>query len=147
MISTDEDAANNKVLLARGVLKRFLEAWNSHDAKTLGSCFRVDGDFVNVFLQKVSGRWGIEQMHRHPFDTVMSHALLEEEKLEVRDIDAHTVTFDLWWRVTGATSPDGSPVPERRGLMYLVTEIKDGEALFVALRNLDSDNRLSEQMR
>lgn len=147
MASTNEELANDKVLLARGVLKRFVEAWNSHDAETLGSCFREDGDFINVFLQKVSGRSAIEEMHRQPFATVMSHAHLAEEKLEVRDVDTHTVALDLWWRVTGATSPDGSPVPERRGLMYIVTEIKDGAALFVALRNLDSDSRLSEQMR
>ena len=46
----------------RGVLDRFMDAWNCHDAKAFALVFSPDADVTNWRGTVVSGRSGVEQM-------------------------------------------------------------------------------------
>ena len=125
---------------ARGVIDRFVDTWNAHDVEGFASCFKEDGDFVNVLAQKASGREAIAKMHEFPFTVVQAKAKTYVQKLEFRELDETLIALDFWWKVVGSQSPKGDPLPERYGLIYFVIEVKEDVALIVSGRNMDFTN-------
>jgi uncharacterized protein (TIGR02246 family) len=110
-----EDAA------VKEVGEAFVDDWNRHDMKSLGSLFADDAQFVNVIGLWWHGRAEIQKEHEALHATRMraSHLVASDTLVHLLGPDAAVVL--MRWQLTGDTGIDGVTLPMRRGVMSLVT--------------------------
>ncbi|MGP8270850.1 MAG: SgcJ/EcaC family oxidoreductase [Terracidiphilus sp.] len=121
----------------RGVLDRFMDAWNCHDAKAFALVFSPDADVTNWRGTVVSGRSGVEQMHAPVFATIFRNSHQKYTEIKTRFIRPDVAAVDVNWEMTGATDPVGNPRPARQGLLSFVMAKSKGEWQVVVMHNLD----------
>jgi len=99
----------------------FVEDWNRHDIKSLGSLFADDAQFVNVIGLWWHGRAEIQKEHEALHATRMrtSHLVASETLVHLLGPDAAVLL--MRWELTGDTGTDGVTLSVRRGVMSLVT--------------------------
>jgi len=124
----DEDAI-------RGVVDRFMEAWNRHDAHAFAELFAEDADFTNVMGMGARGREKIEAFHAPRFSGMFKNSHLTSTDSKVRLIRADIATVDVRWQMTGATDPQGNPWPNRKGLMNFVAAKEKGKWEILVMHN------------
>lgn len=127
---TDEQAI-------RTVLGHFTDAWNRHDVKAFAAVFAEDADCTNWRGDGARGRAGIEAMHAPVFSTVFKNIRQEHTYIKIRFIRPDVAAVDVQWRMTGATDPQGTPRPERQGLLSFVMASHAGQWQIVVMHNLD----------
>ena len=105
----------------RRFVKEFADIWNQHNAKTMASYFVNDGEFTNVIGEHASGRNEIEQMHIHPFKTILRDTIVTLKSMRSRWIhNKSIVVVDATWESTGNKTPEGQTLPIRYGLLTLI---------------------------
>jgi len=109
---------NQEMLL--DTIEAALTAWNSKDAKKFSEYFTEDAEFTDVVGQLMPNRTEIERLHIQPFSTVLKNAHLQTQEIRVKEIRADVASVDIRWTTTGHEKPDGTPLPQRHGLLHLI---------------------------
>ncbi len=112
----------------------FVAAWNAHDAKKMAAVWTADGDLINPFGQKASGRAAIEKFFEAEQAGVMKGTTYKIESTSIRELDKNTAFADWESVVTGMTGPDGKPAPPFRHHVSIVYVMKGGHWGAAAVR-------------
>jgi uncharacterized protein (TIGR02246 family) len=119
-------------------LERFLEAWNTHDAHAFSLVFTEDADFTNVMGVSVHGRENVESFHAPIYATIFKASHLTSTIRSIRFLTSDLAAVDVDWRMTGAFSPVGAALPERRGLLvWIMARQADGSWLIAIMHNAE----------
>jgi uncharacterized protein (TIGR02246 family) len=89
----------------------FAAAWNAHDAKKMAAVWAENGDLINPFGQKASGRAAIEKFFENEQAGVMKGTTYKIESISVRELDPSCAVGDWESVVTGMMDPNGKPLP------------------------------------
>ena len=133
-ICTGQTAAEEGI---QNNLNDFTKAWNTHDVQAFSMVFAEDADFTNVRGASAHGRVDIEQFHTKPFATWFKDSDLKITSRKVRLIRPDLAAVDAWWEMTGSTSPDGKPVPFRKGLLIFLMTGNGDKWLITVMHNMD----------
>lgn len=120
-----------------GVMHRFVDAWNRHDAKAFASLFAEDADFTNWRGQGTSGRSKIEEFHAPMFATIFKNSHQSHTAIKARFIRPDVAAVDVRWEMTGATDAQGNLRPPRQGLLSFVMTKDAGKWQILVMHNLD----------
>ena len=135
-IGQNGDARDHQAI--QGVMDRFEDAWNRHDAKAFAAVFAEDADFTNWRGTGASGRSKIEEFHAPMFATIFKNSHQKYTDVRTRFVRPDVAAVDVRWEMTGATDPHGNPRPERQGLLNFVMAKNGGQWQIVVMHNLDT---------
>jgi uncharacterized protein (TIGR02246 family) len=121
----------------RQVTEAFLAAWNTHDMGAFAALYSDDADFVNVYGMHWKGRDVIGESHRALHETIFKASRLSATRTEMRFLRDDVVVLHMFWDLTGLQRPDGTPVPDRRGILLHVLERSAEGWRIVATQNTD----------
>ena len=121
----------------RKVVSLFMEAWNEHDAKKFAAVFAEDADFTNVSGASATGRAQVEEFHAPRFATTFKDTHMDSIDIKTRFIRSDVAAVDVHWKMTGANNPDGTPRPERFGLLSFVMVQNAGQWQIAVMHNLE----------
>jgi uncharacterized protein (TIGR02246 family) len=122
--------------VAARIVAGFVGAWDAKDAARFADCFHADADFTNVFGAHARGRDAIAAMHAPIFATVFKDSVLEAGEPAARAVREDVIAIDLPWTMRGHRGPDGSELPERRGLLVFLATREDAWRILVC-HNVD----------
>jgi uncharacterized protein (TIGR02246 family) len=91
--------------------QEFVAAWNVHDAKKMASFWAENGDLINPFGRKGSGRAGVEKIFEAEHGGEMKASTYKIESMSVRELTADVALGDWECVVTGMVDPAGQPLP------------------------------------
>lgn len=112
----------------------FVAAWNAHDAKKMAAVWADDGDLINPFGQKASGRAAIEKFFEAEQAGATKGTTYTIESTSIRELDRNTAFADWESVVTGMMGPDGKPQPPFRHHVSIVYMMKGGHWKAAAVR-------------
>ena len=118
----------------QSVMAAFMNAWNTHDAKTYAALFTEDGDFVNVMGLWMKGRIAIKQGHRQVFSTFLKESLLKITDTQIKFLKPDIALLHCTWEISGQQSPDGSHVLQNTGVWTAIM-IQQDDWKIAALQN------------
>lgn len=118
----------------------FSEAWAKSDGHALAQIMADDVDFVTVGASWFHGRRDFETYHTRLLRGRFKGSTLTPLETAVRFLRADLAVLHWSWTIKGDRNPDGSPRPQRFGLMTMVAEKREGTWLVVAAQNT---NRMS----
>jgi uncharacterized protein (TIGR02246 family) len=121
----------------RAVVAQFQDAWNRHDMDAFAALFAENADFVNVRGTRWIGREAIKNGHVVGHSTVFKNSVLTITETNVRFLAPEAAVARSVWKLTGHTSRDGQPAPERTGILTSVLERRDGHWEIVVAQNTD----------
>jgi uncharacterized protein (TIGR02246 family) len=121
----------------QGLLDRFTDAWNRHDAHAFAEVFAEDADFTNWRGEGATGRSKIEEFHAPMFATIFRNSHQAYTSIKIRFIRAEVAAVDVHWEMTGVLDAQGNSRPDRRGLVNLVMAKDAGRWRIVVMHNLD----------
>src|SRR5579859_4992560 len=100
--------------------------------------FTEDCDFTNVRGAHVHGRANTEAFHAQVFATIFKDSHQTAHIRSIRFLTPDTAAVDVDWQMTEAGNPDGSPGPERRGLLdWVMSRHADGSWLIEVMHNTE----------
>ena len=138
---TAPDHAKDRAAIEQTVT-RFMDAWNVHDAHAFAMTFTEDADFTNVVGTHARGRANVESFHARVFATVFKNSHQTGEIGSIRFLTPELAAVDVDWQMTGATFPNGSPMPNRKGLLnWVMAKQADGSWLIEVMHNTESTDR------
>jgi uncharacterized protein (TIGR02246 family) len=121
----------------RGLMDRFMDAWNRHDAHAFATAFAQDADFTNWRGLGATGRSKIEEFHGPMFTTVFRNSHQAYTEIKIRFIRADVAAVDVHWEMTGVLDAQGNPRPDRQGLLNFVMAKDAGQWQIIVMHNLD----------
>ena len=121
----------------QGLVDRFMDAWNRHDAHAFAEVFGEDADFTNWRGEGATGRSKIEEFHSPMFATVFRNSHQAYTNIKIRFIRADVAAVDVHWGMTGVLDAQGNPRPDRRGLLNFVMAKDAGRWWIIVMHNLD----------
>jgi uncharacterized protein (TIGR02246 family) len=121
----------------RGLMDRFMDAWNRHDAHAFAAVFAEDADFTNVRGVGATGRSKIEEFHAPVFATIFRSSRLAYTDVKIRFVSTNVAAVDVRWAMTGVLDAQGSPRPDREGLLNFVMTKHTGRWQILVMHNLD----------
>jgi len=135
--ATQQDQESDRAAIAQTV-DRFLDAWNMHDAHSFAMTFTEDADFTNVAGVHAQGRANVESFHAPVFATVFKDSHQTAKIRSIRFLTPQLAAVDVDWEMTGAKSRDGSPRPDRKGLLsWVMAKQADGSWLIEVMHNAE----------
>lgn len=119
-------------------LERFVDAWNKHDAHAFAMTFTEDADFTNVQGVHARGRANVEAFHAPIFASTFKDSHQTANIRSIRMLSPDIASVDVDWEMTGAKNHDGTPRPNRRGLLdWIMARQPDGTWLIEIMHNTD----------
>jgi uncharacterized protein (TIGR02246 family) len=126
------------VQTALSVVTAFTAAWNAHDMRALGTLFGDEAEFVNVYGLWTTGRDGIEKVHAAVHETVFRESHLTAIETRVTHFDARICSVHWRWMLTGIRAPNGSHLPDRKGIMLFVLTASNERWMIAIAQNTDT---------
>lgn len=137
---TTDDHTKDRVAIEQ-TLERFLDAWNKHDAHAFAMTFTEDADFTNVTGVHAQGRANVETFHARVFATLFKDSHQTAQIRSIRFLTPDLASVDVDWQMTGAILPNGTPMPNRKGLLnWLMAKQPGGSWLIEIMHNTDLTN-------
>jgi uncharacterized protein (TIGR02246 family) len=137
---TTDDHAKDRAAIEQTV-ERFLGAWNKHGAHAFAMTFTEDADFTNVAGTHARGRANVETFHARVFATVFKNSYQTAQIRSIRFLTPDLAAVDVDWQMTGVILPNGTPMPNRKGLLNWVMARQAGGAwLIEVMHNTDLTN-------
>lgn len=137
---TTDDHTKDRVAIEQ-TLERFLDAWNKHDAHAFAMTFTEDADFTNVTGVHAQGRANVETFHARVFATLFKDSHQTAQIRSIRFLTPDLASVDVDWQMTGAILPNGTPMPNRKGLLnWLMAKQPGGSWLIGIMHNTDLTN-------
>jgi uncharacterized protein (TIGR02246 family) len=119
-------------------VEQFLKAWNIHDAHAFALTFTEDADFTNVAGVHAQGRSNVEAFHAPMFAGRFKDTHQTARVRSIRFLRPDLAAVDVDWEMNGAKSADGSPRPDRKGLLnWVMAKQGDGSWLIQIMHNTD----------
>ena len=135
-------AADEKDRAAIGqTVEQFETAWNKHDAHAFAMTFTEDADFTNVVGIHAQGRGNVEAFHAPIFAGRFKDTHQTGVVRSIRFLRADLAAVDVEWEMTGLKGPDGSALPDRKGLLnWVMAKQGDGSWLIQIMHNTELTN-------
>lgn len=121
------------------LINDFTTCWNAKDLINFGSFFTEEAEYTDVTGQSALGKRAIVKQHEYPFTTVNKRAVFKIDNILIRDLSEKLIMVSGHWTTTGSQTPDGKPLPDRKGIIHLVCELIDGQYLFSLVYNTDTE--------
>ena len=102
--SKDEEAIKARVA-------EFITIFNKGDAKATAAFWLEDGSLVNPAGVVGKGRAEVEKVLAADLATILKGAKMEMTMVGFRSVDKNAAWIELEHTVSGATGPDGKPMP------------------------------------
>jgi uncharacterized protein (TIGR02246 family) len=99
----------------RALTDRFVEAWNSHDAKALAAMWSENGDYAEPDGRTVFGRADIEKLFALEHGSVFKKSELHLVVERVRSVSETVAVADGTYELFNATDPAGRAIGTRTG--------------------------------
>jgi uncharacterized protein (TIGR02246 family) len=139
---TTDDHAKDRAAIQQTV-EHFLDAWNKHDAHAFAMTFTEDADFTNVAGVHAHGRANVDTFHARVFATLFKDSHQTAQIRSIRFLNPYLAAVDVDWQMTGAIRPNGTPMPNRKGLLnWLMARQPDGSWLIEIMHNTELTNAL-----
>ena len=132
----------NEEVSIRRVLAEYNLSWERHDTAIRHSLFAYDADITNVVGKTVHGREGFTEIANSPLYKIMNgEAVQKIDTVSIRFLSKTIAAVDWRWTMTGARHPDGTPWPDRRGLINLILTKENNAWLIKIFHNAEFPER------
>lgn len=121
----------------KGMVGKFTQAFNSHDAQAQAALFADDADFTNLRGVSRRGRKNIEANFVTLFGGILKNAKRTDSVRSVRLLSPTLAAVDSDATIDGSLGPNGSPNPLRKGLMMLIAQKQGGQWKIVVFHEED----------
>ena len=119
------------------VVQAFADCWNRHDMNKFAELFAPDAEFVNVVGLWWKGREEIKKAHELTHATLFKNSRLAIGDVSVRfPVDGIAIARSRWV-LEGHVSPDGAPLPARKGILVNVLSGGPGGWSIIDSQNTD----------
>jgi uncharacterized protein (TIGR02246 family) len=95
--------------------ERFQADWNRHDPVAMAAIWTIDGDHREPDGRIAKGRDEVQNLFAQEHATVFKDSHLDLHVDTVWFVTADVALVDGTYVLTGATDPDGKPIPPRKG--------------------------------
>ena len=119
------------------VVTSFAECWNRHDINAFAELFAQDAEFVNVVGLWWKGRPEIKAAHEFTHQTLFKNSRLTIAEVFVRLPTPQIAIARCHWKLEGHVTPDGTPLPERNGVLMNVLHQIGSKWLIIDSQNTD----------
>ena len=119
------------------VVSAFSDTWNRHDMTAFGNLFAPDAEFVNVVGLWWKGREAIQGAHEFTHSSIFKDSRLTFSATEVRFPVKEIAIARSTWLLEGHVAPDGTPLPQRTGILVNVLAWSSGAWRIVDSQNTD----------
>ncbi len=123
----------------------FGEAWAKHDGHELAKIMAEDVDFVTVGATWLHGRSNFETYHTRLLSGRFKDSTNTPLETAVRFLRRDIAIVHWSWTIHGDRNADGSPRPQRFGMMTMVAEKRNGTWLVVAAQNTNANPTMSPE--
>ncbi len=131
----------------RKVLAGYDDSWATHDQEKRLKLFAEDADATVVTGRTLHGRAAIRDNPRSAlFQRMYGNAIQKFQDISVRFITPEVAAVDARWVMTGARHEDGSPWPDRQGLMSLIMTKEAGVWVIKVFHNMETSARPSDKI-
>jgi len=128
----ETDVKNEKMIRAR--YDQFVEAWNRHDVEGLAGMYAIDGDHREPDGAEADGRDAVALLFKRQHDSVFNQSRLMLNIADIWFVTREVALVDGGYALSGARTPDGKELPERRGHLTAVVLFEDGQWWIAASR-------------
>lgn len=104
----------------RALYTEFVKDWNKHDVEAMAARWAIDGDAVEPDGQVAKGRDEVTALLTRQHNGVFKNTTLTLDVKTVWMISDTVALVDGTYELTGATLPDGTTVPPRKGMLTSV---------------------------
>jgi uncharacterized protein (TIGR02246 family) len=122
---------------ATQLVHAFARCWNAHDMAAFAELFAENAQFVNVVGLWWRGRQEIREAHAFSHATMFRQSTLRIEETSARFVAPQLALVRARWTLRGHVSPDGTPLPERGGLLLTTLSRARGRWEIVDSQNTD----------
>jgi uncharacterized protein (TIGR02246 family) len=119
------------------VVEAFAESWNKHDMNAFAELFSPDAEFVNVVGLWWRGRAEIKAAHEFTHQTLFKNSRLSIDEIAVRFPAPAIAISRCRWTLEGHVTPEGAPLPARRGILLNLLRRESGKWLIIDSQNTD----------
>ena len=113
----------------RQVVANFVDGFNRHDARAVSLSFAEDADFTNPQGIYKHGRTEIEGRFASNFAGRLKNARRAVSVHRIRFLTPKIAAVEIGWKMTGATTESGVPIPLREGVLAWVMTKQNGKWL------------------
>ena len=118
----------------RKLYGEFEKAWNKHDVATMAARWAIDGDHVEPDGKMAKGRDEVTALLNGQHSGAFKNSTLKLTVRTVWNVSDTVALVDGTYELSGAVFPDGSPVPERKGMLTSVLLLDRGKWEIAASR-------------
>jgi uncharacterized protein (TIGR02246 family) len=104
----------------RDLYADFVKAWNKHDVKAMSERWAVDGDQMEPDGTRAMGRDEVTELLTKQHEGVFKNTKLALTVKTVWMISDNVALVDGNYELEGATLPDGTAIPPRKGYLTAV---------------------------
>lgn len=112
------------------VARRFIAAWNAHDAQSLGKLIAADADWVTASGLRLQGRPDIQEYLAKEHETWARRTNMRVVSIHVRTLAADSAGVFVEWELMERKETGGASA--RRGNNLFVVTRSDAEWIIVA---------------
>ena len=123
----------------RNLPQAFCDAWAKHDGHELAKIMAEDVDFVTVGALWLHGRTNFEKYHTRLLSGRFKDATITTLQTSVRFLRPDLAVVHWSWTIRGDRNIDGTPRPQRFGMMTMVAEKVAGGWQVVVAQNDNAD--------
>ena len=135
LISNSHAQSQDEIAIKK-VVTDFEKIFNKKDAKTTANFWAEDGDYINYLGTPLHGRQEIEKYFQTIFTQFYQTAQNKLFEPTIRFLNADIAAVDVKWEVTGATSADGKPRSEFKGIMVWTMTKENGNWFIKIMHNV-----------
>ncbi len=129
-------AQSQDEIAIKKVVTDFETVFNQKDPKATAMFWAADGDNINYLGTLLHGRQEIEKYFQTIFIQYYQTAQNKLFEPSIRFLNADIAAVDVKWEMTGATSPDGKPLPTFKGIMVWTMTKENGNWYIKIMHNV-----------
>lgn len=119
------------------IVEAFAGCWNKHDMNAFAELFAPDAEFVNVVGLWWKGRAEIKAAHEFTHQTLFKNSRLTLAEVSTRFLTPQIAIARCRWNLVGHVTPEGTPLPERNGILLNVLRQQGGKWFIIDSQNTD----------
>jgi uncharacterized protein (TIGR02246 family) len=123
-------ALSQEATAPEDVARRFVAAWNAHDAESLGTLIAADADWVTASGLRLRGRADIQQYLAKEHETWARRTNMRVVSVHVRPLAADSASVFMEWELMERKETGGASA--RRGNNLFVVTRSEAEWIIVA---------------
>jgi len=126
------DIADEKAI--RALYTQFVKDWNQHDWQAIAAIWTIDGDHMEPDGSVAKGREAVGVFFKRGHEGAFKNTRLQLSIADVWFIGTDMALVDGGYAISGIVTPDGTPLPERRGHLTSVLIKEQGKWWIAASR-------------